>query len=136
MATKDNLANSVQERSRIDSTSDQTTIKQMPGRAEITGLAQDRKRWRRLTPQIEEAAEESQGKNWAKSKKKSASQTLTIIEQSYEHFFHMMLLSTTCPSKTIEGYSVLLLLSLVTKNSHFTIKPASITVMVQRCAQN
>ena len=32
--------------------------------AEITELAQDRKCWRALTPQIEKAAEVPQTKNW------------------------------------------------------------------------
>ena len=32
--------------------------------AEITELAKDRKRWKGLAPQIDEATEESQTKNW------------------------------------------------------------------------
>ena len=38
--TKDNLANSVQQRSRTDSTSNQTTIKQRPGRDHRTSTGQ------------------------------------------------------------------------------------------------
>ena len=40
-ATKDNLANSVQQRSRTDSTPNQTTLKQRPGPDHITSTGQE-----------------------------------------------------------------------------------------------
>ena len=39
--TTDNLANSVQQRSRTDSTSNQTTLKQIPGRDHRTSTGQE-----------------------------------------------------------------------------------------------
>ena len=61
---KDNLANSVQQRSRADSTPNQTTLKQRPGRDHRTSTGQEMLEGIKLTSQIERATEESQTKNW------------------------------------------------------------------------